>query len=417
MAPRDLGYRIRVMLAVRMVVVLGVGALVYGTGRDEYGYVFWVAGLGLSAGYALWLRSNKQLPALVWAQIMLDQLLFTFVVYLTGGPTSGATSLYGLTCLGAAILLGSRAAMASAALGISCYVSLSWALGVGWLRNGGMKIEFTFAPLLLNAGGVLAVAALASYLASRLAQTGGELVRAEARAEAAERHALLGRVAAGLAHEIRNPLSSISASVEMLAEAEGLNADDRMLCEIVQREVMRLNELVSDMMDLTKPRTPDPRVFDVAQVIREVVALAQRLGRAAEDVRVIAKGAEAPIRGLFDASQFRQVLWNLVKNAVEASFADATVTVRLQRHADEIEVRVEDEGQGMTEAERAQVFDAFFTRRTKGSGLGLAGVRRIVDDHNKVGATLEVESEKDRGTTFLLRFHAADLDEPGIAAR
>ena len=192
------------------------------------------------------------------------------------------------------------------------------------------------------------------------------------------------------------------------AEAEALSADDRMLCEIVQREVLRLNELVSDMMDLTKPRPPAPRALDVAQVIREVVALAQRLGRAAEDVRVIAEGAESPMFGLFDASQFRQVLWNLVKNAVEASGAGATVTVSAQElGANEIEVRVRDEGQGMTEAERAQVFDAFFTTRTKGTGLGLAVVRRIVDDHSAVGATLEVESEKDRGTTFLLRFHAA----------
>lgn len=419
--------RLGVMLALRMVLVLAVGAFTsriyldaepggFGTdGLHSEGYVvvFLVAGLGLSAAYAVWLRWGRHLRMLMWAEITLDQLLFSFVVYLTGGPTSGATSLYGLTCLAGAVVLGQRAALVAAGIGLGSYVLVSVGMVMGVLpppneHAAALLPGTAFYPLLLNIVGVLTVAALAGYLASRLAQTGGALVRAEERAASAERLALLGRVAAGLAHEIRNPLSSISASIELLRESPDIGTDDRTLCEIVEREVVRLNELVGDMMDLARPRPPEPKAENVTQVVKDVVALAGRLGRSgAGDVLVEASGIDEEVLGLFDGAQLRQVLWNLVKNAVEASGPGATVAVRLVREGSAVRVSVHDDGEGMTEAEKAQLFDAFFTTRTKGTGLGLAVVRRIVDDHAHAGATLEVESEKGRGTEFTLSFPAA----------
>ncbi len=425
--------RVAVMLALRMVLVLAVGAFTsriyldsepgaFGASNvlpvqlhsEGYVVVFVVAGLGLSIAYAAWLRWGHYLQMLVWAQITLDQLLFSFVVYLTGGPMSGATSLYGLTCLAGAVLLGQRAALVAAAIGLGTYLLVSVGMVMGVLppptEHAAALVPATaFYPLLLNVTGVLAVAALAGYLASRLAQTGGALVRAEERAASAERLALLGRVAAGLAHEIRNPLSSISASIELLRESPDIGADDRTLCEIVEREVVRLNELVGDMLDLARPRSPEPKAENVTQVLKDVVALAGRLGRSgAGDVVVEATGIEGePVLGLFDGAQLRQVLWNLVKNAVEASGPGATVEVCLQRRGAEVHVRVLDHGDGMNESEKAQLFDAFFTTRTKGTGLGLAVVRRIVDDHASTGATLEVDSQKGRGTEFTLSFPCA----------
>jgi signal transduction histidine kinase len=425
--------RLGVMLALRMVLVLAVGAF---TSRiyldsDPGGFgaasgiperlhgeghvvVFLVAGLGLSAAYALWLRWGRHLQLLVWAQITFDQLLFSFVVYLTGGPTSGATSLYGLTCLAGAVVLGQRAALVAAGIGLGTYVLVSIGMVQGMLppptdHAVALAASTAFYPLLLNIVGVLTVAVLAGYLASRLAQTGGALVRAEERAASAERLALLGRVAAGLAHEIRNPLSSISASIELLRESPDIGADDRTLCEIVEREVVRLNELVGDMMDLARPRPPEPKAENVTQVVKDVVALAGRLGRSgAGDVLVEATGVGGdPVLGMFDGAQLRQVLWNLVKNAVEASGPGAKVQVRLRRAGAAVQVLVQDRGEGMNELEKAQLFDAFFTTRTKGTGLGLAVVRRIVDDHARVGATLEVESEKGQGTEFTLSFPSA----------
>ena len=346
--------RLGVILALRMVLVLAVGAFtaqIDTTLDDDYVPVFLVAALTLSVCYGLWLRWGRQLTALAWSQIVLDQLLFTFVVYVSGGPVSGATSLYGLTCLAGAVLLGQRAAVVAAAIGLGSYVLVSAGMAHGTLpapnaQAARLTFEMALYPLVINIVGVLAVAALAGYLASRLAQAGGALVKAEERAASAERLALLGRVAAGLAHEIRNPLSSISASVELLRESPQIGAEDRALCEIVEREVSRLNELVGDMLDLTRPRTPEPKPENVTRVVQDVVVLAGRLGRSgAGDVTVVASGTGGEnVLGLFDGAQLRQVLWNLVKNAVEASGPGARVEVGLSRSGSAVRVRVEDHG-------------------------------------------------------------------------
>src|SRR5262249_19405957 len=172
----------------------------------------------------------------------------------------------------------------------------------------------------------------ASYLAERLRATGGRLVQAaaqveqaEARAEQAERLALLGRVAAALAHEIRNPLGSIAGSIELLRTGGTLTVDDRRLCEIIERETARLNDLVGDMLELARPRPPSKTRLDLAATAREVVMLAGRSGRG-EDVRVRYEGP-ANVVVHADAAQMRQVVWNLTRNAIQASSAGDEVVV------------------------------------------------------------------------------------------
>jgi signal transduction histidine kinase len=244
------------------------------------------------------------------------------------------------------------------------------------------------------------VALLAGYLADRLRRTGGELVIAEERAHAAERLAMLGRLAAGLAHEIRNPLGSISGSVEMLREAPGLTEEDRRLCDIIQGESARLNHLVGDMMDLARPTKPAPQAVDVAELARDVVALASRTERSgAGDVLVRYDGPEDAVFARCDGAQMRQVLWNLVRNGVQVSAAGTTVTVSIATDVDRVRMKVADEGPGIPEEAVAQIFDAFYTTRSHGAGIGLAVVRRIIDDHAPFGATIDVHSTA-KGATF-----------------
>ena len=115
---------------------------------------------------------------------------------------------------------------------------------------------------------LIVVALLAGTLADRLRWTGGELAAATERADQAERMAGLGRLAAGLAHEIRNPLGSIAGSIQLLRTADGLSDEDQRLCDIIQRETGRLNDLVTDMVDLSKPKKPILANVDVARVDR-----------------------------------------------------------------------------------------------------------------------------------------------------
>jgi len=362
----------------------------------------------LAAVYATVLRSGKHLRRLAEAQVVLDQLTWTAIVWVSGGATSGATSFYGLTCLVAAILIGLRGAALAAVAGMASFAILCSSFALGWMKPPADQALMHYVvtwdgmiyPLLLNGLGITVVALLAGYLAERLRRTGGALLRAEARATAAERLAMVGRLAAGLAHEIRNPLGSISGSVQMLREAPGLGEEDKRLCDIIQGETERLNNLVSDMMDLARPKKPEPESVDVAALAREVVALASKSDRGGSgDVTVRYKGPSEPLVAECDAAQMRQVLWNLVRNGVQASAAGSTVTVAVEEAGDRVRMLVTDEGPGIPPEAVERIFDAFYTTRSHGAGIGLAVVRRIIDDHAAVGATIDVHSTAN-GATF-----------------
>jgi two-component system sensor histidine kinase HydH len=370
-------------------------------------FVTIAAGFALAAIYGVVLRAGRRLQALAWAQIALDQITWTAIVYVTGGATSGATSFYALTCLLAAILVGLRGAAVAALLGTAIYASLCVGLHMGWVppppdqAAGAYALEPTqiIYPLMINALGMTVVALLGGYLAERLRLTGGALQVATQRANEAERLAVLGRIAAGLAHEIRNPLGSITGSIEMLRESTALSDEDRRLCDIVQREARRLNDLVGDMVDLSRPRRPRAEATDVAGLAREVVALAANAARGG-DVRVTYEGPEREALGRCDGPQMRQVLWNLVRNAIQASSAGSTVTVRVEQRERDVTLTVDDQGQGIPETVALRIFDEFFTTRTHGAGIGLAVVRRILQDHASMGARLDVQRAQGGGASF-----------------
>lgn len=401
--------------------LLGATAFFYLKGAlGEYPYsqtiVFVTIGAayGLAAIYASVLRTGRHLQRLAEVQIVLDQLTWTAIVYVSGGPASGATSFYGLTCLVGAILIGLRGATLAASSGLFVFIVLCASLALGWIApppdqqaaNYILSWEGMVYPLLVNVLAIVVVALLGGYLAERLRMTGGALAIANERALAAERLAMLGRIAAGLAHEIRNPLGSISGSIQMLREAPELSEEDRRLCDIVEREAKRLNNLVSDMMDLARPRKPEPDIVDVASLARDVVELASKSERSgAGDVAVVYLGPDGKVFARCDGAQMRQVLWNLVRNGVIASGAGSTVTITVEEDGDRIRMRVIDEGPGLSPEALTKIFDAFYTTRSQGTGIGLAVVRRIIDDHARVGATLKVTSgafpsPAGRGATF-----------------
>ena len=193
------------------------------------------AAYGLAAIYAAILRSGKNLVRLAEVQVVLDQVTWTGIVWVSGGATSGATSFYALSCLVGAILIGRRGAIIGAVAGIYLYGLLCAGFHWGWISPPrdqppslyALHAEALIYPLLQTSLGVLVVALLAGYLAERLRITDGALAKATVRADEAERLAELGRIAAWLAHEIRNPLGSISGSIEMLREAPALSSEDK----------------------------------------------------------------------------------------------------------------------------------------------------------------------------------------------
>jgi two-component system, NtrC family, sensor histidine kinase HydH len=409
--PRRLAWLTGARLLFMSVALALVGSLYLG-GRYEARYYSLKAGLVtfgcgfvLTAGYATVLRRGWQVELLADAQLVLDQVTWTAVVYLTGGAASGATSFYGLSCLVGAALTGLRGASVAAVSGGICYGALVTALARRWVLPPPDQPPGLYLPsseelsfyVTVNLLVLVVVMLLAGTLADRLRWTGGELIAATERAQQAERMAALGRLAAGLAHEIRNPLGSIAGSVQLLRSGKGLDAEDRQLCDIIQREANRLNDLVTDMVDLSKPRKPNLALVDVTTVGREVVALAGKSGRAVSDVDVTFEGERKPVWVHADSAQLRQLVWNLVRNAVQASEAGEVVTVSVANGPEGVELSVVDRGVGIEEGQMALLFDAFFTTRSQGSGVGLAVVKRIADEH---GFVIHVKSEAGRGAAF-----------------
>lgn len=380
-----------------------------------------VVAYALSAVEASLLRPGaKHLRALAFVHLAVDQALWTSIVYVSGGASSGATSFYGLTVLVGAVLVGLRGAAFAAFFGYGLYALLCLGFFTHVVHAPPDQPLATYAisnadvsyQLLLNALAIVIVALLAGYLSERLRQAGGALEAATRRYTEAERLAELGRISAWLAHEIRNPLGSISGSIEMLREGPAMTSEDKKLCEIVSREVARLNDLVSDMVDLSKVRAPEVEPVDVALLAREVVELAARSGRGAESHRieyVEEDHAEKPLVATCDPAQMRQVLWNLVRNALQASPSNGLVRVGAGARDDRVTLWVEDDGAGIDDAAKKRIFDAFYTTRAHGAGIGLAVVKRIVDDHAPWGASIAVENAAGHaGARFRITLPRAD---------
>lgn len=216
-----------------------------------------------------------------------------------------------------------------------------------------------------------------------------------------ERLSDLGRVAAGLAHEIRNPLASMSGSIELLRGCVAAGEDERRLMEIVLREAGRLNELVTQFLAFARPAPPRRVPTDLAVLLDETLSVFRNDPQAA-GVRVEERLTTAIAD--CDPDQIRQVIWNLLSNAAHAIAAvgrtdGGGLRVRCVVAPDGAIIEIEDDGKGMTADELGRIFIPFFTTRPSGTGLGLATVHRIVDAH---GGSIRVASEPGAGSRFTI---------------
>ena len=226
-----------------------------------------------------------------------------------------------------------------------------------------------------------------------------ELRRLEQQNRHTERLVTVGQLAAGIAHEIRNPLASISGSVELLQAAPTATEEDRTLMAIVHREIQRLNVMIGDLLDYANPRPRQAVDFDLAVLVDEVIQVARRdAGFAAVDLAV---EVDRPLRLHADPAKLRQVVWNLLRNAADAAATGGThVRVTAREDAAMVAIAVADDGPGIEPEQLGRIFDPFFTTKSKGTGLGLATCAAIIAEH---GGRIEVESEVGKGTKMVVR--------------
>lgn len=240
-----------------------------------------------------------------------------------------------------------------------------------------------------------------------------EVIELEQEVRRQEKLAALGALAAGLAHEIRNPLASMRGSVKVLASEIALTDEQQRLMNIILRESDRLNRTVTDFLAYARPAPFTPGEFDLKRSLADAVALLRNSPEVRDDHEIVERYPEgdAPFYG--DSNQMRQIFWNLARNAIQAMPEGGRLVVRLERAATGgFRLTIEDDGTGMTAEQVARLFEPFASKRAGGTGLGMAIVYQFVKDH---GGRISVDSAPGAGTrVHVVLPNRPPQDAPGL---
>jgi len=339
--------------------------------------------------------------------ILLKLLLSYLLIGYTGSINSSYYWLLLLPMISAGSSLGVLGTLVVTLLAWGVY--LSFLLRVDWNRfvieapeRRELALRVIFLAVAGNLTNTLAEAMRGQYaktkaVADQLAEANRHLQQAEEAVRRSDRLAALGQLAAGLAHELRNPLGTIRASAEMLNRSVASeNEVAREVAGFIAEEVDRTNSLVTRFLDFVRPLELRPAPADLAQVLDRSVAMAEREA-AARGVTVYKNYSPDIPPFPLDAELMERVFYNLLANAAQATAPGGAVTVKTRPAGGNAEISVIDRGEGIDPKLIDTIFNPFFTTKPDGVGLGLAICSKIVDQH---GGKIAVESEPGKGSVF-----------------
>jgi len=224
--------------------------------------------------------------------------------------------------------------------------------------------------------------------------------RREREARIQQRLAAVGEMAAGIAHEIRNPLASMSGSIQVLRQELPLNPEQAQLMDIVLRESERLNETIRSFLAYARPQRATLRKLDLRQALHDTAALLRNSAELKPAHRLAVDVPDDPVIFEADEAQVKQIVWNLATNGLRAMPDGGRLRLCTRRNGHGALLQVQDEGVGIPREELDGIFQPFQGAFFKGSGLGLSIVHRIVSDY---GGEIQVTSERGEGTTVTVR--------------
>jgi two-component system sensor histidine kinase PilS (NtrC family) len=220
----------------------------------------------------------------------------------------------------------------------------------------------------------------------------------EAHIKRVDKLAAVGEMAAGIAHEIKNPLASMTGSVQLLKGEISMTSVTQKLMQIVLREADRLNGLANDFLLFARPSSGKTEAVELSSAIEETLELFEQDAMRQNRVRVV-KHLGPDLWTEMDPKHMRQILWNLLLNAAEAIDGSGSIEVTTKIAEDLVEVAVKDDGCGMPEENLKKIFDPFFTSKAHGTGLGLSIVHRLLESCR---GHIDVRSHEGQGTTFIV---------------
>ncbi len=213
----------------------------------------------------------------------------------------------------------------------------------------------------------------------------------------AEHLATLGELATGLAHEIRNPLAGIAGVIEIIGRDLPATSPARAVVKDVRQEINQINRIVTDLLEMARPRQPQIRRSDLNTTIEHAVMLARQQALSKPIVIDFKKSSMLDVE--HDSDQIHQVLLNLLLNSIQAIEGKGFISVELEQSGDNALITVADNGRGIAPEHLPNIFRPFYTTKGNGTGLGLSLARRIVEEHH---GCIQVTSSVGKGTKFVV---------------
>lgn len=235
-----------------------------------------------------------------------------------------------------------------------------------------------------------------------------EIREMEEKMKQSEQLAAVGKFSAGLAHEIRNPLASLSGSIQVLKETLEIDEQQQRLMNIVLKETERVNDIVSDFLSYSQPRKSKPTVIDLTQLLQDIIILMKNSNEYDPSINIQLVAPPDHIIIQSEEAQIKQMIWNLCINGIQAMDKSGNLMITIKKvngykhkkfetNRRGVAIIVEDQGRGIPLEEQETIFNPFFTTREEGVGLGLPTVKQIVE---RFAGYIGVESEPGRGTCF-----------------
>ena len=341
-------------------------------------------------------------------QIVIDTLCITVIIFLTGGFSSIFSFLYVLVIIYSSILLYWKGSLIIASL-----CSIQYYAMVHLEFAGILNISFTggdyeiagytgsqiFYRVLITTVACFAVALLSSVLSEQARKTKNKLFRMEEQMKRVEKLALMGEMAAHLAHEIKNPLASLSGSIQLLRDEISYDPGHDRLMQIILRETDRLSALSNDFLFFAKPQMGKPEKIDLGRAINDTIALFEK-DQSTKNIDIQCRMPQN-IWVECDPMHLRQIIWNLLLNSAESIHDSGAIQISTRPLKDStVEISISDNGCGIEKKVLKSIFDPFYTTKPNGTGLGLSIIHSLLEGNN---STIDVESEQGKGTTIRIK--------------